>query len=192
LTKIRLAAIFFENTISSENYKRRKTMSTETDSWFPLFEFQDYIYQSFLVLPTPAENDAPPPTPITAKKWAQGTFLCGQAFRDDSGGYILDGTLSFRPGVELSVSVKGTFGMGNKPAAFEATGTGTQGPTKGAIYQLVGWVFPEEPIQNRAARVLKIEGSVWAVRGPDPQPEIELGGHPIGIVGSFVIIGSKQ
>jgi hypothetical protein len=166
-------------------------MLTETDSWFPLFEFQDYIYQSFLVLPTPAENDAPPTTAVTAKKWAKGTFLCGQAFRDDNG-YKLDGTLSFRPGVELSVSVKGTLGTGNNPASFEATGTGTQGPTKGAIYQLVGWVFPEEPIQNRAARVLTIKGSIWAVRGSDPQPEIELGGYPVRMVGSFVIIGSKQ
>ena len=27
-------------------------MTTDTDSWFPLFEFQDWFYQSFLVLPT--------------------------------------------------------------------------------------------------------------------------------------------
>ena len=37
-------------------------MATDTDSWFPLFEFQDWIYQSFLVLSTPEENDALPGT----------------------------------------------------------------------------------------------------------------------------------
>lgn len=162
-------------------------MVTEKDSWFPLFEFQDYIYQSFLVLPTLEENDAPPTTAVTAKKWAKGTFLCGQAFKT-ADGYILDGTLSFGPDFELSVSVKGTLGTGNNPASFEATGTGTKEATKGAIYQLVGWVFPEEPIRNSSGKVLTIKGSVWAVRGPDTKPEIELGGYPIGTVGSFVLV----
>lgn len=162
-------------------------MTTETHAWFPLFEFQDWMYQSFLVLPTSEENDAVPGTAVTAKKWAKGTLLCGQAFKT-ADRYILDGTLSFRPGVELTVSAKGVLGTEDNPATFEATGTGTEGPTKGAIYQLVGWVFPEEPIQNDAGRVLSVRGSIWAVRGPDTKPEIELGGMPVGTVGSFVIV----
>lgn len=162
-------------------------MANDTDSWFPLFEFQDWIYQSFLVLSTPEENDALPGTAVTAKKWARGTLLCGQAFKT-ADGYTLDGRLSFRPGVELSVSAKGTLGAGSNPAPFEATGTGTEGPTKGSIYQLVGWVFPEEPIANQAARVLRIGGAVRAVRGPDTKPETELGGMPVGTVGAFTIV----
>jgi hypothetical protein len=81
----------------------------------------------------------------------------------------------------------GGLGSGNAPATFEATGTGTEGITKGAIYRLFGWVFPEEPVVQGAARVLSIRGSVWAVRGPDAQPEIELGRMPVGTVGAFVI-----
>ena len=157
-----------------------------SNSWFPLFEFQDWTYQSFLMLPTPEEDAALPGAAVTAKKWAKGTLLCGQAFVDGDG-YKLDGTLSFRPGVELAVSARGRLGNSGSPGTFEATGTGTQGPTKGAIYQLVGLVFPEEPIQNNAAKVLSIRGHVLAVRGPDSKPAIELGGMPVGTVGAFVI-----
>lgn len=162
-------------------------MATDTYSWFPLFEFQDWFYQSFLVLPKAEEDSALPGTAVTAKKWAKGTLLCGQAFKT-ADGYTLNGTLSFQPGVELVVSAKGTLGLGNAPATFEATGTGMEGPTKGAIYQLVGWVFPDEPIQNDAARVLSVRGSVRAARGPDTKPEIELGGMPVGTVGAFTIV----
>jgi hypothetical protein len=166
-------------------------MSTKTDSWFPLFEFQDYAYQSFLVLPTLEEDSASPGTAVTAKKWAKGDFVCGQAFKQpfqSVDGYALTGTLSFRPGVELEVSVMGALGLGNGPATFEATGTGKEGATKGAVYSLVGWVFPEEPIINQAARVLRICGSVRAVRGPDTNPELDLSSMPLGTVGSFVIV----
>ena len=163
-------------------------MAKDTDLWFPLFEFQDWIYQSFLVLPTSQEDTAVPGTAVTSKKWAKGTLLCGQAFKT-ADGYTLDGTLSFQTGVALAVSAKGTLGSGNAPATFEATGTGMEGPTKGAIYRLVGWVFPVEPIQNGAAKVLSVRGSVWAVRGPDTKPEIELGRMPAGTtVGTFAIV----
>jgi hypothetical protein len=165
-------------------------MATDTDSWFPLFEFQDWFYQSFLVLPTDEEINALPGSPVTAKKWARGDFLCGQAFGSASspGPYTLNGILRFAPGVELNVSAKGVNGVGNEPAPFEATGTGTGGPTKGAIYQLAGWVFPELPIANAAGRILSIRGSVRVVRGSDTKPETELGGMPVGTVGTFVIV----
>jgi len=170
---------------------RQKTKGTQmpvtNDSWFPLFEFQDWTYQSSLVLPTPAEKDAPPGGAVTAKKWAKGILLCGQAMKTHDR-YTLSGRLAFRPGLELAVEAKGSLGADGSPASFEATGIATDGPIKGAVYQLVGWVFPETPIENGAARVLAVQGSVRAVRGPDTKPEVELGGMPAGsTVGIFVI-----
>jgi hypothetical protein len=164
-------------------------MATDTGStWFPLFEFQDWTYQSVLVLPTPEENTAAPGAGVTAKKWAQGSLFLGQAIKAPEDGYTLGGRLEFRPGVELEVSAKGALGSENTPASFEATGTGTKEPTKGAIYQLIGWVFPEQPIVQGAGRVLSIRGSVRAVRGPDTNPEMDLGGMPVGeTVGSFIV-----
>src|SRR3954463_13707761 len=128
-------------------------MATETDLWFPLSEFQEYIYQSFLVIPTAEENDDNPGSPVTAKKWGKGEFICGQAFKTAEG-YQLEGSLRFRPGVELSVSAKGTLGKGNNPASFEATGIGTQGPTLGAIHTLSGWVFPQSAFEKGRPRML--------------------------------------
>ncbi|WP_297324637.1 hypothetical protein [Nitrosomonas sp.] len=52
---------------------------------------------------------------------------------------------------------------------------------------MYGWVFPEEPITNNAARVLKVSGTVRAVRGTDAKPETEPGGMPLGTVGYFTI-----
>jgi hypothetical protein len=167
-------------------------MSTTTDSWFPLFEFQDWTYQSSLVLPTPAEKNAPPGGAVTAKKWAKGTLLCGQAMKTEDG-YTLSGRLVFRPGLELAVEGRGSLGAADSPASFEATGTATSGPIKGAVYQLVGWVFPQTPIENGAARVLAVQGSVRAVRGPDAKPDVEPGGMPAGsTVGTFAIERAQQ
>jgi len=164
-------------------------MAADTEStWFPLFEFQDWIYQSVLVLPTPEEGTAAPGAGVTAKKWAKGSLFLGQALEASEDGYTLGGRLEFAPGVELDVSANGTKGSGNAPASFEGTGTGTAGKTKGAIYQLTGWVFAEQPIAQGAGKVLSVRSSVRAVRGPDTNPETELGGMPAGTtVGSFVI-----
>jgi len=160
-------------------------MAIDTNLWFPLFEFQEWSYESFLLLPTESERGAPSGAAVTGRKWAKGDLLCGQAFRT-SEGYSLDGTLSFGNGINLSVSVRGALGTHDRPATFEGTGSGTDGPVKGTIYRLVGWVFPGA-IQNGAARVASIRGSVWAVRGPDGRELIELGGMPVGTVGAFVV-----
>lgn len=171
-------------------------MATNTDSWFPLFEFQKYVYQSYLALPTSEDESASPGTAVTAKKWAKGEFICGQAFGSvgGSGPYSLEGVLRFESNSEqkpeLKVSIKGVNGSGNAPASFEATGTGMDGPTRGAIYSFIGWVFPQEPIVNQSARVLRICGAVRAVRGPDTNPEIDLSGIPLGTIGSFVIVST--
>ncbi len=165
-------------------------MKTESNPWFPLFEFQGWYYQSYLVLPTEKELDAVPGNSVSATKWAKGKFMCGQAFVDPAGKdrYILDAVLSFAPGLALNVSVKGAYGQGTTPATFEATGIGTEGPTKGAIYELIGWVIPELPVTNGAAKPGSIRGSVRATCGPDAKPDFDLGGMPIGTAGSFVIV----
>lgn len=155
-------------------------------SWFPLFEFQDWRYQSFLLLPTPVEDTAEPGTAVGARKWSRGTLLCGQAF-NDAGGYTLTGTLVFRPGVELSIAARGRLGTADGPATFEATGTGIDGPLKGMVSQLVGWVEPEQPVVHGAARVLQVHGSIRAVRGTDKDPGKDPSGMPLGTVGAFVI-----
>jgi hypothetical protein len=161
-------------------------MATESDTWFPLFEFQDWIYQSFLLLPTDAENEAPAGSPVTARKWVRGELVCGQAFgRSDK--YVLSGTLSFEGGLELAVSARGRLGSGVSPASFEATGTGVSGPTLGAVSQLVGWVFPELPLHDGGGKVLCVRGSIRAVRGTDIRAELDLSGMPLGTVGAFVI-----
>ena len=180
-------------------------MATDTNTaWFPLFEFQDWIYQSHLVLPTDPEKDAKPGSTVTARKWGAGKFLCGQAFRSGEGGmapldlqrrppfnegegYTLTGTLVFAPGVELAVTISGALGIGEGPASFEGSGIATAGPMKGAISRLAGWAFPELPTSNGAAKVSAVKGAVWAVRGTDVDPTNEPGGMPINTVGSFVL-----
>ena len=162
-------------------------MTTETNSWFPRFENRYWIYQSFLVLPTLQEYDAQPGAATTAKKWARGRLSGGPALQGAGDGYTLEGTLSFGAGVELAVTAQGVLGSGNSPATFEATGTTLEGPLKGAIYQLVGWVFPDEAVQNGPRNVMSVRGAVRAVRGPDTKPELELGGMPVGTVGTFFI-----
>ena len=160
-------------------------IDTNTDSWFPLYEFQDWVYRSFVVLPTAAELAATPGSAVTAQSWGRGDFLCGQAFNAQPG-YLLGGRLVFRDGIELDVKVQGSKGRNGAPASFEGVGVGLQGPTKGAISKLVGWVFPRV-IENGAAQVATVRGSVWTVRGPDARPELDLSGLPLGTVGSFVI-----
>ena len=155
--------------------------------WFPLFEFQDWIYQSYLVLPQADDAVAAPGAPINAKKWSMGVLLFGQAFNADSGRYTLSGTLRFPSGVELAIITQGSLGSIHAPASFEATATGTHGALKGMVSELVGWVFPELPIANAAARVLCVRGAIRAVRGTDAKPEIDPSGMPLGTVGTFVI-----
>ena len=155
--------------------------------WFPLFEFAEWTYSSTLVLPTDEQSIAAPGAAVTARKWAMGKLEVGQAFVAPGSRYTLDGTLSFAPGVSLDVSASGVLGLDDEPATFEAIGVGTHGITKGARYVLVGWAFPDLPIQNNGGRVQTVLGSVRAVRGPNAAPGRELGQMPLGTVGSFVI-----
>lgn len=145
-------------------------------AFIPAFEGR-WTYQSYLILPTAAELAAPPGSPVTAKKWAQGKVLLADGVEMEAAG-----TLTFLPGVELRVHVKFVSGEGGRPAEFEATGTGESGPTTGAVYELVGWAIPDA-----AGRLAEVRGSVRAVRGPDSNPGFDLGGMPVGTVGTFII-----
>jgi hypothetical protein len=159
-------------------------MTESDDLWFPLFEWTKFLYRSFLVLP----SDTDPEGPVVLKEWAKGEFICGQAL-DDGDGYTLSGQLIFRPGVELAVNIRGRKGRGTGPGTFEGTGTGTSGVTMGAVYELTGLLYPQ--LQSGApvaARIGNVRGWVKAVQGPATNPNIELGGLPVGTVGAFVIV----
>lgn len=141
------------------------------------FGGQEWQYQSYLVLPDEAQLAAEPQVAVCARKWAKGKL----ALTDSSPGSQSVGTLSFKVGVELKIVVKWTAGSGSTPGSFETTGLGV-GVTKGAEYQLNGWVF-----RGADGKIEKVTGAVRAVRGPDAKPEIELGGMPVGTVGYFEI-----
>lgn len=158
-------------------------MTPDSASVFiPAFEFQDWDYQSFLVLPTDDESGANPGAPVTCKKWAMGKLLLSDS-PDGLGGA---GFLTFPNGAKLNVQVTGTPGTDDTPATFEATGRGMEGVTKGAEYQLTGWAF-----RGADGKVESVRGSVRAVRGPDASPTVELGRMSVGTVGAFVIAKAK-
>jgi hypothetical protein len=159
------------------------TKASSAGDFMPSFEFQNWTYQSFLILPTPKQLAEPPGIAVDCKKWAIGKLLLS----DSPDGYIAAGFLTFAPGVELSVQVKGQVGKDGAPATFEAIGIGEKGVTKGAIYELNGWVFPGQDGKTESVR-----GSVRAVRGPDTSPQVELGKMPVGTVGAFMITKSAQ
>jgi hypothetical protein len=167
--------------------RKEQVMSTSITSWFPLFEFQDWTYQAFLLLPTPLEDAAAAGGAVSARKWSRGDLMCGQAFAATDG-YTLSGTLVFAEDLQLDVVASGTSGRGTAPGTFLATGTGTSGKLKGMVSELTGWVFPELPSSSdSAARVLSVRGSIRAVRGTDTDPEHDPSGLPLGTVGAFVI-----
>lgn len=121
-------------------------MTTEKElPWFPGYEFQEFIYQSFLVLPTPAEITADPGATVPPRNGLRVIFYKARLLNSGGEGkYTFGATLQFDSGPRLDISVKGDKGIGHSPGTFEAIGTGIEGPLKGAIYALYGWVFPEE------------------------------------------------
>jgi hypothetical protein len=144
----------------------------------PAFEFQDWTYQSFLVLPNDEELSGTVGTGVTARKWAMGRLRLS----DSPDGYEANGFLDFRPGVQLRIPVKGVPGKDGIPATFAASGVDEDGVTKGSEYQLMGWAFA-----GTDGKAESVWGSVRAVCGPDSSPGTELGRMPVGTVGSFTI-----
>ena len=127
-------------------------------------------HQSFLVKPTLAEWEAPPSSTITAEKWAKGTLTISES-EDDR----IVGELVFAPGITLSVHGHILPATEAVPAVLEATGKGSSEATKGAAYQITGWIIFAQDSERPTIR-----GSILAVT-PD------LAEEPIGKVGAFVL-----
>jgi hypothetical protein len=134
-----------------------------------------WYYRSFLILPTPSEEEAPPGSAVTARKWAMGTLTVPTDTYPE-----VSGELAFATGATLAVKGRILPASNLSPAILVATGEGLTGPTKGSIYQIVGAFF------NDADGEQFIYGSTLGVRGPDTQPDVA-GGMPINTVGTFVI-----
>lgn len=132
-------------------------------------------YQSFLILPTPSEQEAPPNAAVTARKWAMGTLTVSADTYPEVGG-----ELEFAPGITLTVKGRILAPPDSSSEILMATGQGLTGPTKGSISKIVGTVASEANGQQA------IYGSVLGVRGPDTQPTVN-GGMPIGTMGTFVL-----
>jgi hypothetical protein len=138
-------------------------------------------YQSFLILPTPSEGEAPPESAVTARKWAIGTLTVSTDTYPE-----VSGELAFAPGVTLTVKGHVLPPSDVSSEILVATGEGLAGPTKGSISRIIGTV-----IRDANGRQL-IYGSVLGVRGPDTSPEVN-GGMPINTVGTFALfrVGSE-
>ncbi|MBD2065991.1 hypothetical protein H6F93_00285 [Leptolyngbya sp. FACHB-671] len=150
--------------------------------WTPQFGMKNWTYESFLVLPTKSEEATPPGSTVTAKRWAQGHLYLEDSI--DISKPTAVGSLIFPTQVgEIRLDVKASVEEGTDSARFEATGEVKDTvPAKGAFYTLVGWAF-----RGKDDKVVRIQGSVLAVRGSDARPDVELGGMPIGTVGAFII-----
>ncbi|MEP0914749.1 hypothetical protein NDI45_28005 [Leptolyngbya sp. GB1-A1] len=158
--------------------------SNSAPVWTPSFAMQNWVYQSFLILPTDPEKESPPGSSITSRKWAKGSLYLETGV-DPSPAPDAVGILVFpTPRGDIKLNVKAFVEEGVSPVKFEATGEAKSdsAETNGATYQLLGWAF-----RGKDNKVSKVEGSVIAVRGSDARPNIDLGGMPIGTVGAFVI-----
>jgi len=133
-------------------------------------------YQSFLILSASPREDTSPGSPPAPRKWATGTLTVPLGTSPD-----VRGELTFAPAITLTVQGRITPASDVSPSVFVATGEGSIGPTKGALYQIAGTAITD------ANKRQSIHGWVLAVRGPDTHPETELGGMPIGTVGTFVL-----
>lgn len=145
-------------------------------TFIPAFE-GNWQYQSFLLLPSDEQLAAAPGTNVTAKKWAMGKLLLADGTEMEAAGQLI-----FAPGIELRVHLRFTPGEAGKPAEFKGTGTGETGPTKGAVYELNGWAYPDA-----TGKLAGCRGSVRAARGSGANPGAELGGMPTGTIGLFSI-----
>ncbi|MDQ4143306.1 MAG: hypothetical protein M3198_06090 [Actinomycetota bacterium] len=137
-------------------------------------------YESFLILPSEAERAAPPGSPVTARKWAMGALTVSTDTDEE-----VSGELVFAPGITLNVRGL-VLDTSSRLPILTATGEGVSGPTKGAVYRILGVIIRDANGQE------SVQGSVLAVRGPDVNPDVELGGMPINTVGSFVLSAEKK
>ena len=156
--------------------------------WFPLFEFADFTYRTFLVLPEAEELMGLLGGPVTAKFSSIGSISFGQAFKEADDRYRVSGWIDTSGRPRIEVNATGQLRSDATPATFEATCEEADGEKRTVVCELVGWVFPQEPIQSGAARVLNIRGSVRMVSGTDTAPPAGVGGVRRGDVGLFEIV----
>lgn len=132
-------------------------------------------YQSFLILPTPSEQEGPPDSAVTARKWTTGTLTVPTDTYPE-----VSGELAFAPGVTLAVKGHILPPSDLSSEIFVATGEGLTGPTKGSISRIIGTVIFDANGEQ------SIYGSVLGVRGPNSNPNVN-GGMPINTVGTFAL-----
>jgi hypothetical protein len=156
--------------------------------WFPLFEFADFTYWTFSVVPEAEELMGLLGGPVTAKFASIGSISFGQAFKEAGDRYRVSGWIDASGRPRIEVNATGELRPAVTPATFEATCEEVDGEKRTTVCELVGWVFPQEPIQYGAARVLNIRGSVRMVGGPDIPPAAGVGGVQRGDVGLFEIV----
>lgn len=144
----------------------------------------NWVYQSFLILPTDSEKQSPAGSSITARNWTRGKLHLEDAIDLPPSPNVIGSLVFPNPKGDIRLNVKAFVEKGISPVKFEATGEVQHAPPEinGAMYKLLGWTF-----RGEADKVEKIEGCVIAVRGSDTRPNVELGGMPIGTVGAFVI-----
>jgi hypothetical protein len=155
--------------------------------WFPLFEFTDFIYRTYQVLPEVEELMGLLGGPVTAKFSSVGSVTFGQAFREAGDRYRVSGWIDEGGRPRIEVEATGSLRPDSTPATFEATCVEVADGVKTVVGQLAGWVFPEEPVQNDAARILSIRGSFRMASGA-AAPTDGLGGIALGDVGLFEIV----
>lgn len=158
-------------------------MSQANETWLPLFEFQDFLYRSYLL--EPSVND--PGGPVSLKDWAKGKLACGQATRSGTDRYTVHGTLALAPGVILAVTLGGKLSATDVPSTMEGEGACLEGPAAGALYRLTGLVHPASSTSLGAAPVASIRGSVTAMKGAGGS-NMDLARQPLGTVGAFIIV----
>ena len=121
-----------------------------------------FNYQSFYNSPIKVEDGALEGSPILAEPWTPlGTL---DVLTDTVTGDVT-GTLTFRPGVVLTVTGKVYSAVDPLPAFTELTGAGL-----GAEYRIKGWFIPTNE---------QIVGSVLSIGG-------DLARQAVGTVGPFV------
>lgn len=149
----------------------------------PVFNRENWLYQSFLI-PDSSERDAAAMgDTVAARKWAMGKLTL--SLQENDGGASSSGIMEFPQvgpaKIELDVELMGIAARDDAPATYEINAKG-KGVIHGAQYQLTGWVTLDDQ-----GFVDRIQGSVRAVSGATVRRSVELGGEPIGTIGSFII-----
>ncbi len=126
-----------------------------------------FLYQSFRNGPIDVDDGHVVGSPVLAQPWTPVGTL--DVKTDSILGDVV-GTLTFRPGVTLQVRGKIIPPAAPLPASVELRGEGL-----GAIYQIKGWLLPDDD---------HVVGSVLCLAG-------DLANQPVGTVGPFILFPTR-